>query len=315
MMFEIFEEEVKLILEPNQLIQKLKSKGVKFELCTEEEAVELLDYHNYYVKLTAYKTNFHKHDNKYVGLDFKALKDLSTIDMHLKKSILNASLSIEHFLKVNLLKDVQERQLDEFQLTADYLSQYSRAKDEIQERRNNCYVKDLLLKFDHPIYPIWVFLEVISFGEFVNFYRYYCQKYSCGPLDYKILYSVKNIRNAAAHNNCVIHKLTDKSGYYKREVVDKLHEMVPDIKRGTIQNRLKNVFVQDFVSLLIALDVLIKSRDVKGSLIDEFTILFENRMPREASLYKSSQAIKQTYYFCKEVLDTVKNRTYNNNTN
>ncbi len=307
--------EVKTILEPKQLIQKLKSKGVAFERCTEEEAMEFLNYHNYYVKLTAYRSNFHKHNKKYVGLDFVALKDLSTIDMHLKQSILKSSLSIEHSLKVNLLRDVQERRIDPFQLTADYLSEYGRIKDEILERRKKSYVKDLLLKYEHPDYPIWVFLEVIPFGEFVNFYRYYCQKYACGPLQYEILYSVKDIRNAAAHNNCVIHKLTDKTGYYKKEVVDKLHEMMPNIKMRTIRDRLKNVFIQDFVSLLIALDVVVKSHDVKRHLINEFLDLFENRMLRDANLYRSSQAIKQTYAFCKNVLDIVKHRTYNIDTN
>lgn len=162
------------ILETKQLIDKLKDKCVTFNLYSEKDAIQFLNQHNYYVKLTAYKTNFSKHNNKYVGLDFMALKDLSTIDMYLKQWILNASLSVEHSLEVNLLRDIQERDIDEFNIVGNYLKKYPKILDEIKFRRETPYVKNLLAKYTHPNYPIWVYLEVIPFGEFVNFYKYYC---------------------------------------------------------------------------------------------------------------------------------------------
>ncbi|RIY27654.1 CAAX protease, partial [Bifidobacteriaceae bacterium WP022] len=73
------------MLQTEQLIDKLKGKGVTFQKCTIKDAISFLNEHNYYVKVTAYKTNFHKHNGKYVGLDFMALKDLSTIDMYLRR--------------------------------------------------------------------------------------------------------------------------------------------------------------------------------------------------------------------------------------
>lgn len=138
---------------------------------------------------------------------------------------------------------------------------------------------------------------MIPFGEFVNLYRYYCETYDCGSLDYEILYSVRDIRNAAAHNNCVIHKLTDKSGYYKNQVVKKVQDLVPDLRLGIIRDRLKNQSIQDFVSVLIALNVVVKSKEVKAGLYREFLALFDERMPREAHLYKSAPAIGQAYGF------------------
>lgn len=104
------------ILSVEQLVEKMKNKGITFKYYDEDKAKEFLNNNNYYVKLTAYKTNFNKHDNKYVGLDFLALKDLSTIDMYLKQWVLSACLSVEHSLKVNILKDIQERNIDEFEI-------------------------------------------------------------------------------------------------------------------------------------------------------------------------------------------------------
>lgn len=293
------------ILEPQQLIDKLKNKGVTFDLYSEEDAINFLNQHNYYVKLTAYKTNFSKHNHKYVGLDFLALKDLSTIDMYLKQWILNASLSVEHCLKVNLLKDIQERDIDEFDIVENYLKKYPKILDEIEFRRETSYVKNLLKKYIHPNYPIWVYLEVIPFGEFVNFYKYYCKEYSCGEFSYELLYNVRNIRNASAHNNCVIHDLINKCGYYNRELVLMLDNLLSNTKIRTIQNRLKNNSVQDFISLLMAVNIIIKSNDLKKCYLKSIKELFDGRMVRDIHLYKSSPALNQTYEFCKEIIDKI----------
>lgn len=296
-----------IILEPKEMIQKLKNKGVIFAKCNEEDAMTFLCERNYYVKLTAYKTNFSKHHNQYVGLDFKALQDLSTIDMYLKQSILKMSLSVEHALKVNLLNDMQDRAIDDFRIVKDYLQSYPRILNEIESRRETSYVKDLLKKFTHPVYPVWVLLEVIPFGEFVNFYRFYCDKYNYISLEHSILYGVRNIRNAAAHNNCIIHNLADKTGYFDRNLVKRVSKLIPHTKVKTIQDRLKNQSVKDFVSLLIAMNLVLKSPDLKTYALKELIQLYETRMLRDSDLYESAPAVNQMYTFCKGIIDSFNN--------
>lgn len=304
------------ILETNELIRKLRDeKGITFKFYSEEEAEEFLEKHNYYVKLTAYKTNFHKHDNKYVGLDFLALKDLSTIDMYIKKWILNASLAVEHSLKVNILKDMQERNINEFEIVSDYFHKYPRILSEIEYRRETPYTKKLLQKYNHPFYPIWVFLEVIPFGEFVNFYKYYCNINSFCDFEPGLLYNVKNVRNAAAHNNCVIYDLYDRTGYYNSNLAKKLEDILIDTRRATIQNRLRNKSVQDFASLLIAVEELIKSDELRYKNLEEIKKLFDERMIKNNYLYRSSPVIKQTYRFLKGIIDILEVRNYNIITN
>lgn len=298
------------------LIQHLKEKkGIIFDKYSEECAQHFLEEHNYYLKLTAYRTNFAKHRNRYVGLDFKALVDLSTIDMHLKQFILKASLSIEHSMKVNLLHDISARKIDKYAISKHYLDQYDRVLPEIEKRREKSYVDHLLQKHKHPDYPIYVLLEVISFGEFVNFYRYYCKEYSYKSIDFQMLYAVRDIRNAAAHNNCIIHNLGDKSGYFNKETVEYVSQLAPSLKRRTIQNRLKNKTIQDFVSLLIAIQLVIKSDKIKAYLFKDITILFQERMVRNKDLYNSSPVIQQAYAFTKEVLDTMRVVPYTKTTN
>ena len=63
---------------------------------------------NYYFKLKAYERNYDQYrstakQGQYINLDFAYLKELSTLDMYLRKTILFMALDIEHALKVRLL--------------------------------------------------------------------------------------------------------------------------------------------------------------------------------------------------------------------
>lgn len=117
--------------------------------------------------------------------------------------------------------------------------------------------------------------------------------------------SIKNIRNAAAHSNCVIHDLTNKDGFYNSCLVSRVVELLPDVRKRTIQNRLKNNCVQDFISLLIAVDDVIKSEDLKNHYLREIKELFDGRMIINKDLYKSSTSLQQMYAFCKEIVYNV----------
>ena len=197
----------------------------------------------------------------------------------------------------------------------DYFHKYPRILSEIEYRRETPYTKKLLQKYNHPFYPIWVFLEVIPFGEFVNFYKYYCNINSFCDFESGLLYNVKNIRNAAAHNNCVIYDLYDRTGYYNSNLAKKLEDILIDTKRRTIQNRLRNKSVQDFASLLIAVEELIKSDELRYKNIESIKKLFDGRIIKNSNLYRSSPVIKQTYRFLKGIIDILEYRNYNIITN
>ena len=68
----------------DEQIEHLKSKGVTFDLCVEEDARETLRDKTYYFKLATYRTLFDKRvggerDGEYAGLDFGHLRDLSAM--------------------------------------------------------------------------------------------------------------------------------------------------------------------------------------------------------------------------------------------
>ena len=132
---------------------------------------------------------------------------------------------------------------------------------------------------------------------------------------YVVIYFQKNIRNAAAHNNCVIYDLYDRIGYYNSNLAKKLEDILIDTRRHTIQNRLRNKSVQDFASLLIAVEELIKSDKLRYKNFEYIKKLFDGRIIKNHNLYRSSPVLKQTYQFLKGIIDILESRNYNIITN
>lgn len=295
----------------SDVLKKLETDGIVFNICSKEKAIDFLSYNNHLTKLLSYTPNFSLHKNKYVGLDFQALIDLSQIDMMLRNVILKASLSIEHFLKVTIARDIFENKYNSIELTDKYLAKYPKILSDINAKRNSSYIKINLSKFHHPLYPAELFIEAIPFGEFVNFYKFYNDNYSTLPTKESLLFSVKDIRNASAHNNVLISNLADKSNYYKKDTVDELIKINTSLKIRTIKNRLKNTFIQDFVTLLLLINPIIVSDNIKKSIWSDIAFIFYNRIPQNYHLYKSAPAITQSYEFLKIIIDILINKPYN----
>lgn len=74
------------MMKVSEMVDYLKTKNIKFELITEEDAEKYLRDNNNYYNLITYKHNFEKYMvdgvfiNKYIDLDFAYLKDLAIID-------------------------------------------------------------------------------------------------------------------------------------------------------------------------------------------------------------------------------------------
>ena len=119
---------MKNLLSIDELIDHMKARGIKFEIISESEARDFLTKNNYYFKLASYRTLYAKcpegssREGQYQNLDFAYLKELSTIDMHLRYIIVEMCLDIEHAIKVQLINAVTQNSDDDgYQLIKLYL--------------------------------------------------------------------------------------------------------------------------------------------------------------------------------------------------
>lgn len=207
----------------NDQIKHLKHKGVKFDTVSESDAILYLQKNNNFFKLSAYRKNFAKSDKtgKYVNLDFGQLVDLAVIDTLIRMIIIEAALNIEHFAKVKLLKKITNTASEDgYSVVSDYYSSLSPVQnvhldDEIQRNKNSIYVCELYTKYQNAM-PVWAFIEMLSFGSFISFYKFCANRFNDKDLlnDVYLFLSVRKIRNAAAHNSCLINDLSIKTNQY-----------------------------------------------------------------------------------------------------
>ena len=225
-----------------ELVDKMESKGITFQIIAKNDAAKYLTEKNNFLRLYAYRKNFQKAQlgekkGKYVNLDFFHLKALAILDLQLRKQIFGICVDIEHCLKLSLLKDFETRKPeDAYAIVTAFLKDNSRTANDILQKcvQRNGYISDLLSKYisesdhsDDDMYyhtikrngenktycidiPIWVMLESITFGGLIRFYNFYYEYYEQNsPIPITLLNSIKSIRNACAHNNCILHDLSE----------------------------------------------------------------------------------------------------------
>lgn len=309
------------------LVSKMKNeKGITFEYMNEKAAIEFLKKKNNYYRLAAYRKNYDKRlngENKgtYICLDFAYLVDLSVIDMHLRNMIFQMCMDVEHDLKVQLLNDITTNpDEDGYDVVNSFVRNNEFLKEEIYKKRYSTYVGDLINKFftfethknannkdiidDVDIRcPIWAFVEIISFGTFINLYDYYYDLNA--PIQRQLLNPIKSLRNACAHNNCIINNLRRGSTRPTRKITQFVSS-IPDIRADARRKYLSSQPIFEFCTLLFVYDSVV-SENVKKHRYGELSSLINERMTRHSEYYSEQQLLKSAYNFIKKIMEFLLN--------
>lgn len=303
----------KQLLSTDELIQHMKDKGITFNIVSEERAKQFLEKHNYYFKLASYRGNYTKYQRgvntgKYEKLDFAYLKELSTIDMHLRYLILQMCLDIEHQLKVMLIHDIDSNPLENGYHLVNKFDANLRCRQKIIGQINNSYATDLILKYRERLdFPIWALCELISFGDLCRLYKTYVELYPEQKDLPKpnLLNPIRNLRNAAAHSNCLIYKLkaptmpTRKILPYMNNVV----AQIPTISRSSRKDYLRIIPIHDFTVLLYWYYTFVKSKGLKKTRRKQLKDLFYRRMLEHKSYFHQNPYIKHAYVFTAKLVN------------
>lgn len=316
-------ENLKPQLTPEQQVEHLRKKGVKFKLCFEAEAIDYLSKNNNYFKLRAYRKSFEKYvggekDGTYIDLDFAMLKDLAIIDMRFRYVLLSMSLDIEHFEKVRLLKYISESSSDGYDIVSRFLSDLQRIENtpnsykpytslmsEIHRNKDSEYCGGIIKKYDGP-YPVWAFVEIISFGSFISFLKYCGEYFNEKEFidNFYLLKDVKRLRNAAAHNNCVIHDLHPNTTKHKTNFSVNRFLSSPEfgISKASRTRRMSNSAVNDIVTLIYAHISIVSSLGILNAQGKSLKEVIE-RCYKNIDYYKDNDTILNTFDFLKKVVD------------
>lgn len=305
-------EKRKLTIE--EQIQDMIDKNIQFELYSKEDAKRFLKYNNYYFKLKSYARNYNinPQTQKYFNLDFAYLVELSKLDMYIRKIILDLSLDVEHYLKVRLMNDLSSNtEEDGYNIVSLFLQNHPNAEADIQGKAGKySFCSDLaekhLNEYREPKeLAVWNIVEILSFGNFMELYEVYYQTYpSFNYSDY--LKSIKFIRNAAAHNNCILSTLRKPNSIKKFSKTKKLANIlgkIPEFK--SLEKRdamMKNPVIHDFVTLLFVYNDVMKvsaTKNIRNRKMEEIYHLFcsEDGRIRKNMSYFEKKSIHKGYIF------------------
>ena len=310
----IMVEHTKPMLTTEELIMHLKSKAVKFELCSEEDAYYYLRNNNNYFKLSSYRKNYEKYsggvnDGKYIDLDFGHLRDLAVIDMKLRYTVVQLALNIEHYAKLEILRKIEDEGEDGYSICEDFINglpekQQSITRKEIGRNKRTVYCGDLFNKYPEKI-PVWVFMEMISFGRLVSFYGFCAERFSSKKMmdNHFLLKTCKEIRNAAAHSSCILNEL--KSGSIQHRTNNNVSRAVSSIKeisKACRKSRMSNARIQQIVTLLYTHKIIVTSKGV-DKMSMELLGEFKKRMNKNIGIYDGNELIRNSFKFLEKIID------------
>ena len=304
---------MKQLLSIEELIQHMKNRGITFNEISENDAKQFLQNNNYYMKLAAYRANYDKCDTgkrqgQYKKFDFGYLKELSTIDMYLRYIVMDMCLDIEHVIKVRLIKNITNNPSEDgYDIVRKFIAQDDnlRILKNIRSHKSGEYCKDLIEKY-YPYFPVWVFVELISFGDLLYFCSFYEKIYGVQIINNKLMNTVRDVRNAAAHSNCLLNKMTEKIDSTK-QVNNEISSFIIGMKNISKTSRVNNLsykFTNSFVTVLYVYDSLMNEipKQKRYKEIQEF---MNGRVVKNKQFFQSNSKIVGVYNFHKKVIDNL----------
>ena len=306
----------KPILTVEQQIGHLKEKGVQFELCDENEAARILAREDHYFKLASYRVLFPKRvggprDGQYAGLDFGHLADLAAIDQELREFLLPLTLSVENSAKTGLIGRMAETLgEDGYSVLVDYFAglnhgDRNRRQGEIKRLGSDAYLGALVDKYSLDKMPVWVYLELASFGAFADFYLFCADRWNDGLMrrEHYLLRAVNSLRNAAAHSSAILNGMRadapKASIRVPQEVAIALEEI--GINKRARRSKMRNPRILQMTVLAYAFGHFVPN-EKRLRVVNSLNRL-ECRVLTNAGWYAGNTVVKSSYGFLSKVFD------------
>ncbi len=281
--------------------------GITFNLKSEEEAAVFLAKHNYFFRLKQYADFGEKtKSGKFTNVDFGHMVELSTIDMFFRKLILKMTIDFEHYLKVKIINDSQNNPADDGYLVVEkFLETHNRIRNSIENLNNTTtfYNRQVFEKYKETP-SVWSLVELLAFSDFIDFYAHYYQFFHLKCEYTPHFDSVRRLRNAAAHNACMISNLKSQSWFHPDiETNFELLGANLGIGNGTITTCMKVPVLNDFAVMLSNYSKLISSPRIKEKTFEEIISFFDDRMILHKDYFENISEIKNAYTFARSVLE------------
>ncbi len=308
-------KESKPKLSPKEQVEHLKTKGVRFELISEDEACDYLENNNNYYKLSSFRKNYNKiqfgvNKDKYENLDFEYLKDMAIIDMSLRYTVIQIALDIEHFAKLYILRKINNDDAEDgYSIVGDFKDSLDEKQrtvfdGEVGENRGTTYNIGMIKKYNDDM-PVWVMVEIVPFGRLISFFKFCANRFNDDKMKklYYCLLACREIRNAAAHSNCILNDLHVSNTEHRVSYdVKNALAQIPALSANSRRKKMTNDRIRELVTLLYTHKVLVSSTGVHNKTMLKLKE-FCSRMNKNRNYYKSNNLIETSFDFIEKVID------------
>ena len=243
---------------------------------------------------------------------------MSIIDYRTRIALFKMIIDIEHYLKIRILNTVEVLNNENgynivnLYLEKDYndIERPKRVHDSIRKKVTNEYYDKIFSKYningDTRIenIPIWEFLEIITFGELINFFDFFTTYYNLNDNKYIfILREVNKLRNAVAHNSCVLSELDKKDNLHRADTLVTNYLQECGIGKENRTNKLKNSRIRQITYTLYLFNEIVTSEGVKQNVNHELSKLFYGRIILNRKYYNNNGLLISIYEYFDKIIE------------
>ena len=227
-------------------------------------------------------------------------------------------------MKVKLIDDLTKNEKEDgYHIVRELFSKYPFILDNLNQKRSNSACSDLIRKYENE-WAAWNLVEVLSFGDFIKFYELYYTLYpeNSNETVRNLLWPVKFIRNASAHNNCLLNTLRKPYVYthmYDKKkkviIVNKslisLLSSVPSISKRNRKKKITNPIIHDFVASLFLFDEICTIQVFKKKIFTELKDFVDGRLIENREYFNNDNVFTSIMDLLKILLTIYMKRIYN----
>ena len=208
-----------------------------------------------------------------------------------------------------MLSVVEENFKDGYRIIEEYIqflkdrNEYDSLEREINQNEDGTYCGEIIKKYCND-YPIWAFIELITFGRLVSLYQFIAYKIN----DFKmqkntnLLKDIRELRNACAHNNCILNDLrtntTNQNPHYG--IIFDLEKI--GISKVVRDKKLSNMRIKQIVSLLYFNKETTTSSGILQHQKEEL-YKFVNRIKRSINYYDGNEIVQTNLNFIIKIIE------------
>lgn len=115
---------------------------------------------------------------------------------------------------------------------------------------------------------------------------------------------VKSLRNACAHNNCILHDLHISKGTKAPAVISQYASQIKGLGKTERRNKLSSQFLLEFTALLFVYEKVVIS-NIKKHTFEDLHKFANNRLILKLYYFDKNDVVKTSINFLKKAIDNL----------